>query len=51
MSILTIIEMRKSLKKSYNNALSWNLKVDKMDDMQVLAIWSRVSREGKKERS
>ena len=39
MPTLTVVEMRKKLKKRYHNAEKWCKKVDKMSDTQVFAIW------------
>lgn len=45
MSNLSVNEMRKELIKQYPNGTKWRLKVDKMSDNQVIAIYQRKLRE------
>lgn len=46
MSYQTTELQRTQIKEVYDNALKWVLKVNKMTDDQVFAVWSRFKRKG-----
>ena len=45
---MNVPQMREWLKSSYGYGKSWCYKVDKMPDDQVVAVFNRMSSQGKK---
>lgn len=41
------VEMRKQIKKAYNNSPKWVAKVNKMPDEQILALYYSLLKQGK----
>lgn len=41
------INLREAVKSAYNKSKKWAIKVDKMTDAQVVAVYLRLHREGK----